>query len=75
MEAKHLLFATALVLLLACSKDNGLVNQPDLMEQPDPKNQAPESFSLMNVAYGSVGTCNRTQPFPGMPLPTPMGTA
>jgi hypothetical protein len=51
MKTKCLIFAIALLLTTACSKDDGGSGNDPL---PNPENHAPESFSLMNVADGSV---------------------
>ena len=52
MKTQHVIF-TMLLLLMACSKDDG-PNQQNPIDQPDPNNQAPESFGLISVADNST---------------------
>lgn len=46
MKKQHLIFAIPLLLLMACSKDDG---PPGSMDPSDPDNRAPESFNLLRV--------------------------
>ena len=51
MKAKHIIFATTLLLITACSKDDGGGSNVQL---PDSDNRSPEPFNLVSVGDNSV---------------------